>query len=269
MVFVVRTSLGGDDGSLWSFRRAIFAADGSMDLVPLSSTPEALLLVAATEFGDVPSYAALSRCSRPWYLQFAKLLHCLREQTWSTCNRSRNVCQFCWGVGFPHGFLVECGSCEYDTCQDCVVAGAFGVDRRRPSMWICVGCDYEPVAFDTVPSLRMWYLDYVEEKLEHVYSEYNFGFWLKLVALSGEEVRDEQGRPVCLVYTLWLDFARVWSRLRDATGWRICHAVVGQHALDETSFLHGRWSDWLERSEAEKCARESPFVVPVLLRGWH
>ena len=91
---------------------------------------------------------------------------------------------------------------------------------------------------------------------------------MKLVTLSGEEVRDEQGRLVGCLYTRWTRFEDVWFDVYHRTGGRIRQIVFGALAVDEIAAGSLRWSSLLSRSEARKFSEESPYVVSVLLQGF-
>ncbi len=89
------------------------------------------------------------------------------------------------------------------------------------------------------------------------------------MTLSGEEVVDEQRRCVGLVHTTWgTCFESLWRSVYYCTGGRVRHLVFGLAVVDGTSKCRGKWSQFLSRSEARLRTEDSPYVLPVLLRGW-
>ena len=267
MVFAVRVLL---DNGRWSFVVARFAADGVLHWHPLRPSLETSVFVAISEFGDLLCYAALSRVSRFWHGQLSSSLECFLEFRRSlVCDRF-DVCRYCAAYGAGSDFAASCYFCECVTCEDCVAFAAFTVHPRRLQMWVCLSCGTEEM-FQSVDSLKGWFCDEADSRVWGVLADYNFGFYLRLVALSGDEVRDEQRLPVGLVYTSWDGFDRVWDAVYAKTGGRIRQMVLGPLGLvvvDETSRLLTRWSHCLSRSEARASTQGSPHVVRVLLRDF-
>ena len=273
MVFAVRVLL---DMGRWGFVVARFAADGVLHWHPLGPTLETFVFVSISEFGDLFCYAALSRVSRFWHGQFSSLLECFlefrRSQLCQYCgpvDRS-DACQYCAAYGAGSDFAAPCHFCECVTCEDCVAVAAFVVQPRRLKMWVCLGCGTEEL-FQVVESLKGWFCDEAGFRIHRVLADYNFGFYLRLLALSGDEIRNEQRLPVGLVYTCWDGFDRVWDAVYAKTGGRVRQMVLGPLGLivvDETSRLLMRWSHCLSRSEARGSTEGSPHVVRVLLRDF-
>ena len=121
-------------------------------------------------------------------------------------------------------------------------------------MWVCLGCGTEEV-FESIDSLKNWFCDEADLRIQRVVADYDFGFYVRLVALSGEEVRDEQRRPVGLVYASWAWFDRVWAAVYAKTGGHVRQMVLGFVVVDEASRRRTRWSH---------CLRESSFARLVL-----
>ena len=140
-------------------------------------------------------------------------------------------------------------------------------------MWVCYSCDgtegSDEEPFENVLSLRAWFVcERLDAKILRVLEDYDFGFYLKLLTLSGEEVRDEQGRLVGCLYTRWTRFEDVWFNVYHSTGGRIRQMVFASLVVDEIGARSLRWSSFLSRSDARRCTLESPYAVSVLLRGW-
>ena len=109
----------------------------------------------------------------------------------------------------------------------------------------------------------------LDRRVRSVFEEYELGFYVRLVTLAGDEVRDERGAPVGVLFTTYVrGFDRVWSDLYSKTGGRLRKLVHGHLVVDESSKDRTRWSRVLSRSEASACGDESPFVLRVLLRGF-
>ena len=274
MVDVVRRSRDGADGPC-ALCRPFSGAGGILDWAVLPASLETFLLVAVSEFGDLGSYSSLSRACRFHRRHLATSLHLLCMENQSGPCRCR-ACHVCGELGLARPFAWECGNCEDCACEDCVAWASFwpGCDRlalRRPESWICVwcvGCDgYEDL--QTVPSLKTWVVNEAWDVAHRVVRDYDFVFWMRLVHLSGEGVVDEQGRQVGLVYASWSrDLETVWNRVYWLTGRRVRQIVLGVAVVDSTSARGARWSQFLSRSEARLCTENSPYLLPVLTRGW-
>ena len=109
------------------------------------------------------------------------------------------------------------------------------VSDDRTTSWLCVGCgDEENVVY--VESLKHWFIDIAVDRVYRVASDYDFSFYVRLVALSGDVVVDEQRKPLRLLYSTWSRrFQRVWKEVLGMTGWRLTHMVIGQFAINEAA----------------------------------
>ena len=94
-------------------------------------------------------------------------------------------------------------------------------------------------------------------------------FCVRLVAFSGEEVRNHVGKPVGMMYAWWAGFDRVWRDVYSATGGRIRQMVLRLVVVNESNALRMRWWDLLSRSEAREFTAESPWDIRVVLRDFY
>ena len=283
MVFVMR--LHGSQSSL-GVCRASFGVRGALTWASLPLTWETFVQLSVSKFGDLGSYAALSRGARCWRLWMASSMVCIRTFRERRCVfLSSRLCWFCSDLGLPCGDIAPCCLCGRTACEDCLAAadhralrGESSVSsprskRSRTSMlWVCTGCgdDLEP-RYHEVPSQRTWLLEALDSKVGGVLADYELGFWVRLVTLAGDEVLDERHAPVGLIHTRYpRRFDDVWADIYSRTGGRIRHIVCGLLVVDSSIALGRgvRWSDFLTRSQAKACDRDSPFVLHVLLRGW-
>ena len=84
------------------------------------------------------------------------------------------------------------------------------VSDDRTTSWLCVGCgEEENVVY--MESLKHWFIEIAVDRVYRVASDYDFSFYVRLVALSGDVVVDEQRKPLRLLYSTWSRrFQRVW-----------------------------------------------------------
>ena len=120
-------------------------------------------------------------------------------------------------------------------------------------------------SYHCITSLKNWFCDLADLRIQRVVADYNFLFYVLLVALSGEEVRDHIGQPVRMLYAWWAGFDRVWRDVYYVTGGRIQHMVLRQVVVNKSNALRMRWWDLLSRSEARESTAESPCVIGVFL----
>ena len=265
MAFVLRASV---DGKLSSWCTSRISRDSGFALVPMLGSPETVLLAAVSEFGDLGSYLGLSQVCRDVYLQLAASMLVVRNHArcYFVMPPPLGVCWCCSGYGLGECRGVECDSCGEAVCEDCVVLVAFGGNPLHSTSWTCLRCDE---GLDTVVSLRSWLMYLVDDRMLCVYNDYNFDFWLQLVTLSGEKVRDAQDRPSASLVTSWdLSFDLVWSAVYHGTGGRIRQMAFGDIVVDDTNKSRFRWSHLLTRLVAREHGQQSPLRVMVLLRGW-
>ena len=280
MVDVIRMFSDGR-GHPATLRCPRIVSPGILDWAVLPWTMDAALLVTASEFGDLRLFASLSAASRPWRRCLAKSMGCLRE--WVQNHDFRlytNSCWYCGSLGLSRGFVSECPLCDTVTCEDCVLVGVSDLLRRprkvrrrlvsddRTRSWLCAGCgEEENVVY--VESLKHWFIEIAVDRVYRVASDYDFSFYVRLVALSGDVVVDEQRKPLRLLSSTWSRrLQRVWEEVRGMTGWRLTHMVTGQVAVNEAANDRWRWSDFLTRSEARGCTEQSPFVVRLILKDF-
>ena len=99
--------------------------------------------------------------------------------------------------------------------------------------------------------------------------DYAFHFYARVVLLSGEAVRDDTGQVADLLLARWSQgFDDVWDGVYRLTGGRVRQIILGTRFVDQTSKRACKWSDFVGRSEARRCGRESPLELPVLLSDW-
>ena len=285
MVDVVRLFRHGGESS-WTVCRPFSVLGRPLRWMVLPPSLDTSLVLSVSAFGDLRSYSQLSQVSCFHRRHLAASLHLLGV----TANRlddvrSRRACHICGALGLACGFAGACGNCDRVTCADCVALASFSRKRRIDVLgtardcgavtWICVHCvgdDVYPLDcdFPTVMSLKTEVVDAAWDVANGVIGDYDLPFWLRLVCLSGEEVRDEQRRSVGMVYTRWnTHFESLWRSVYFATGGRILQLVIGGSVVDRTSLGSARWSRFLSRSQAESYTDLSPLAVTVVLRGWH
>ena len=54
--------------------------------------------------------------------------------------------------------------------------------------------------------MKIWFCDVADLLIQRVVADYNFIFYVRLVALLGEEVRDNKFQPSGLLYACWAWF---------------------------------------------------------------
>ena len=277
MVDVVRVACHGVDVP-FAWCRPLSDAGGDLFWAVLPVSLETLLLVSVSEFGDLGSYSSLSVASRVHRWHLAVSMHCLSVEVGRIDARASGACYVCGELGLARHFASECDNCTAVACEDCValavVCGKRVLDPPAPvgvRSWLCVWCVGSDDHADapTVPSLKTSVVDGAWDIAHRVKLDYDFGFFLRLVTLSGEEVVDERGRRVGSVYTHWgMGFERVWRSVYHYTGGRVRQLVLGARMVDSDSLPGAKWSQFLSRSEARLCTRDSPYSLLVLLRGW-
>lgn len=105
-------------------------------------------------------------------------------------------------------------------------------------------------------------MEVLEGNLDRVRCDYDFGFFVRLVQLSGEEVRDEQGGLVGSLHsTCVCGFDRVWDNIYRATGDRVVAVIVGTLVVDRANSSGSRWSHFVSRAMC------SPLVAHHLRVG--
>ena len=286
MVDVVRLFRHGGE-SPCTVCRPFSVLGGSLEWEVLPPSLDTFLLLAVSKFGDLGTYSSLSQASCLHGRHLAASLRYLGVTAGRIDDaRRRDACHVCGKLGLARGLASECGNCDEVACEDCVALASFSRKRSRdllgltadqlalyrPQIWICVWCARRGKAyvdFPTVPSPKTWVCDEAAEVAYRVIVDYDFPFWLRLVSLSGEEVRDEEGRLRGMVCTRWImDFEVLWRWIMGSTGGRALQFVLGGTVVDSTSLRGAKWPQFLSRSQAKACTESSPLVVTVVLRGW-
>ena len=117
--------------------------------------------------------------------------------------------------------------------------------------------------------MKFWFLSVLDQRIRFVVCDYEFRFYVRVVLLSGESVRDHIGKVVDLLVARWGEgFDRVWDGVYRLTGGRVRQIILGTRFVDETSKRAFKWSVFVGRSEARRCQKESPLELPVLLGDW-
>jgi hypothetical protein len=245
---------------------------------------ETVVLASVSEFGDLGSYAMLSRCCRAMQRQLAASMTVVRNHAsgYFTYSPSPSgACSCCSGYGddlrmcdlLGRRRCFPCDGCEELVCEHCVCLASFGSDGVEPTSWMCSGphgpYDDDDLVY-TVESVRSWLCEVVDAKMLAVYKDYNFDFFFRIITLSGQVVRDEQKRPCPVLHTSWKSsFDRVWQAVYHSTGGRIRQMVVGGTAVaDGPNKSELRWSHLLTLSDARASSKVAPLQVTVLLRDW-
>lgn len=251
---------------------AVEAPGGRLGWESLPLTASTWLLLATSEFGDLCGHVALSQASCFFGDLLLKSLRCVRAY-WTPCSPCGDEsCHYCVDFFSEFSRLHRCCICRCYCCEDCLLG--VRLDPGRRISWVCIGCDdpdQEPpgISFDYVEPLKGWFVAELDERIRLVVFDYEFRFYVRVVLLSGESVRDHTGKVADLLMARWGEgFDRVWDGVYRLTGGRVRQIILGTRFVDETSKRACKWSDFVGRSEARRCQKESPLELPVLLGDW-
>ena len=279
MAFVVRIPVAGQLRSWCSSRTS---TGGELVFVPLALTAETVVLVSVTEYGDLCSYAMLSRACRSSQRVLACSMTLARNYKTLTLvsidQQPLGACSMCSGYGddltavhSPGLRIFPCDLCEDLVCEHCVVLAQFANGDVHPSRWRC-SVAHEGEEDDlvyTADAARSWLFDVADVRMRAVVNDFDFVFFIQIITLSGEVVRDEQQRPCPVIRTSWdSSFDRVWGCVYHATGGRILQMAIGDASVSDSNRAGVRWTQFLTRCIARAYSRESPVQVTVVLRGW-
>ena len=243
-------------------------------MVPLALTFETGVVASVSEFGDLRSYAMLSQASSAMHRQLSASITVTRNHHGNyflTSPPPIGLCSWCSGYGddlaYAHGSrCFSCDICREPACEHCVVLATFGVDSVEPTSWVCAGHRVEEDPVCTVEPVRSWLFELADARMADVYRDYDFDFFFRIIALSGEVVRNEQHRPCSVLKSSWKSsFGRVWAAVHHGTGGRIRQMVFGDISLDNHTRYGFQWSQFLQRSDARVCSEDSPLCVSVVL----